>query len=162
MINNKIDLEKFNELRDLTKASYEKISKIHCPALKSDISFTSDGFHHLRYDNTRNKRDKKAQYNKFIYFNSAVDTLKKSTTLQEYRRSICPIGKADKNGLRKTKIVEWFGFLSIISFAKAIRINVVVRRIGGDNGQLHFWSVMPYWKLSNNKRVVGSKKMEDE
>ncbi|MBI2459796.1 MAG: hypothetical protein HYV53_04620 [Parcubacteria group bacterium] len=157
-----LDLEKFNQLKDTTKLSYDKIGCIYSPALQADIVFNSDGFHHLRYDNNRSERNKRVQYNnKFIYFNKAVEILKKSTTIQEYRRSICAIGNYDRSGFRKTKIIEWFGFFAIISFSKCIRINVVVRRIGEENGKYHFWSIMPYWTLSNSVRIVGSKKIID-
>jgi hypothetical protein len=156
------DLEKFNELKNLTKLNYDKIGCIHSPALQANIVFNSDGFHHLRYDNNRSERSKKVQQNKFFYFNKALEVLKKSTTIQEYRRSICAIGGCDRSGFRKTKIVEWFGFFAITSFSKRTRINIVVRRIGEENGKYHFWSVMPYWTLSNNTRIIGSKKIEDE
>lgn len=156
-----IDLEKFEELKNSTEIEYKKIVSVYSPALKSEIIFNSDGFHHLRYDSSRAERSKKAQYIKFRYFNKAVEIIKLSTTIQEYRRGICPVGKPDKGGFRKTKIVEWFAFFSIISFAKRTRIRVVVRRIGAD-GQYHFWSVMPFWSLSNNQRVVGPKDIEDE
>ncbi|MDP3974396.1 MAG: hypothetical protein Q8P65_00210 [bacterium] len=156
------DLEKFNELKNTTKINYEKIGCVYSPALQANIVFNSDGFHHLRYDNNRSERSKKSQQGKFICFNKAVEILKKSTTIQEYRRSICAIGDYDKSGFRKTKIIEWFGFFAIISFSKRIRINAIVRRIGEENGKYHFWSVMPYWSLSNNIRIIGSKKIEDE
>ncbi|NCO25214.1 hypothetical protein GW901_01635 [Candidatus Parcubacteria bacterium] len=161
-INMEFDLEKFNELKDLTKLNYDKTGYVYSPALQASIIFNSDGFHHLRYDNNRSERSKKAQESKFIYFDKAVEILKKSITIQEYRRSICTIGGCDRSGFRKTKIIEWFGFFAIVSFSKRIRVNVVVRRIGEENGQYHFWSVMPFWTLSNNIRIIGSRKIEDE
>jgi len=124
--------------------------------------FNSDGFHHLRYDSCRVERNKKSQYVKFLYFSKAVDTIKTSSTIQEYRRSICPVGKPNKNGYRKTSTVEWLAFFTIISFTKRIRIRTVVRRVGGEDGRYHFWSVMPFWSLSNNQRIIGSKEIEDE
>jgi hypothetical protein len=156
-----IDPEKFEKLKNLTEIEYKKVVSVYSPALKSEVVFNSDGFHHLRYDSSRAERSKKAQCIKFIYFNKAVEIIKLSTTIQEYRRGICPVGKPDKSGLRKTKTVEWFAFFSIISFTKRTRIRVVVRRVGMD-GQYHFWSVMPFWSLSNNQRIVGSKEIEDE
>lgn len=120
MNENKFDLEKFNKLKEQIKLEYEKIGSIYCPALKSRVVFNSEGFHHLRYDGSFSERSKKVQQNKFIYFNKVVDILKITTIVQEYRRSICPTGRRDKNGLRKINIVEWFGFYSIISFSKCI------------------------------------------
>lgn len=162
MASDNIDLDNFNKIKNATEVHYKKIGSIFCPALKSDIAFNSDGFHHLRYDGSRSERSKKVQQNKFTCLNSAIEILKKSTTIQEYRRSICPVGKPNSKGFRKTKTVEWFGFFAIISFAKCIRINIVVRRIGEESGKYHFWSVMPYWTLSNNNRRIGSEKIKDE
>jgi len=155
-------LDKYKELRQQTQLEYEKIISIHCPALQAEIVFNSNGFHHLIYDGCRIERHKKSQYTKFLYFPKAVEILRKSTTIQEYRRSICPVGKHDKNGLRKTSIVEWFAFWSVISFAKKIRIRTIVRRVGNEDGYYHFWSVMPFWTLSNSQRIIGSKEIEDE
>ena len=156
-----IDLAKFQELKELTEANYKKIGSIYCPALKSPIIFNSDGFHHLSYDGSRSERSKHVQQTKFRHLNYAVEIIKIATTVQEYRRSICPIGKKDKSGYSKTKTIEWFGFFSIVSFSKKIRINTVVRRIGGDAGNYHFWSVMPFWTLTNSHRIIGSKIIED-
>lgn len=158
---NVICFEEFKKLKEKTEIEYKKVKKIYSPALKSEIVFNSDGFHHLRYDGSRSERNKSVQKNKFIFFLNAVDILKKSTTVQEYRRLLCPIGKKDRNGFRKTSIIEWFGFFSIISFSKMIRIKTVIRRIGGENGQYHFWSVMPFWNLSNKNKIVGTKEIED-
>ncbi|MFA6536804.1 MAG: hypothetical protein WCT18_00200 [Patescibacteria group bacterium] len=157
-----MDQENFKKIKNAARINYEMVGRIYCPALKSDIRFNSDGFHHLCYDGHRSQRDKQVQQNKFRFLSDAVCVLKKATTIQEYRRFLCQVGECDKNGFYKTKIIEWFGFYAIISFSKAIRINVVVRRIGEDSGNFCFWSVMPYWSVNNKKRIIGSKKMEDE
>jgi hypothetical protein len=154
-----IDLEQFGKLRLEAKEYYDNVGHVFCPAIRGDIIFNSDGFHHLRYDSSRSERSKIVQRNKFSFLKDAVRILEKSSTVQEYRRSLRPFGNSDKGGLRKAKTVEWFGFLAVISFSKCLRINVVVRRVG--EGNFHFWSVMPFWTLSNNRRVVGSKRMED-
>lgn len=160
MIEN-FNIEKFNKLKELTELEYKKIGSICNPALRAKIVFNSDGFHHLRYDNSRSERSKSVQQNKFLYFNKAVEILEQSTTIQEYRRSICTTGKPDRSGFRKTTTVEWFGFFSIVSFSKHTRVKVVVRRLGGD-GQYHFWSVMPFWRLTNDRRVIGTRDIEDK
>jgi hypothetical protein len=153
--------EEFEKLKEKIELSYKGVGKIICPALKSEVVFNSDGFHHLRYDGHRSERDKRVQRNKFLCFDAAVEILKTTTTIQEYRRSICPIGKKDRSGFRKTKIVEWFSFFAIISFSKCRRVKVVIRRIGENEGKYHFWSVMPFWNLSDGKRIIGSKEIED-
>lgn len=152
---NNFDKGEFEKLKNKVDAEYKNIGKIYSPALKSDVAFNSNGFHHLRYDNTRAERSKPAQLNKFRFFNDAVNNLKISTTIQEYRRITCSVGGKDS-------IVEWFAFWSIISFVKQIRIRVIIRRVGGEDGQYHFWSVMPFWSLQHKQRVIGSIELEDE
>lgn len=98
----------------------KKIGKIFSPALKTDIWFTSNGFHHLRYDSTRSERSKKVQKNKFIYFDDALNILRKATTIQEHRRSIIKLEKCGENEFSKIKIIEWFAFFSIVNFTKKL------------------------------------------
>lgn len=73
-----------------------------------------------------------------------------------------PMGR---DGLRKTSVVEYYGFTAIVDLQKRLRIRTVVRRIG--NGQFHFWSLMPDWEQvrinsSQVARMVGSYRLEDE
>ena len=156
------DLAEYQKLRQRVESEYDKMGSVYCPALKSMIKFNADGKHHLRYDQYRAERSKKSQYTKFIYFPQAVDIIKKATTIQEYRRGFLKVGKSDKSGFRKTSLIEWFAFWGIISFKKGIRIRTVVRRVGGNEGFYHFWSVMPFWNLSSGHRVIGSREIEDE
>ncbi|HLD19917.1 MAG TPA: hypothetical protein VJB93_01545 [Patescibacteria group bacterium] len=156
-----INLEQFHQLKQKTEQQYKEIHHVYCPALKDTIVFNSNGFHHLRYDSTRAERSKRTQMNKFRCLPDAITILKKSTTIQEYRRSLCTIGESDKNGLKKTNIVEWFACFAIVSFTNHTRIKVIIRRIGGNAGQYHFWSVMPFWTLGNNSKIIGPKDIED-
>lgn len=157
---NYFNQEEFKELRVLINAEYRKIGSIYSPALKSKIIFNSNGIHHLSYDNNRSERSKIVQQNKFRFFKTSVEVLKISTTIQEYRRMIRPV--KDRPGFDKTSLIEWFAFWAIISFKKKTRIKVIVRRVGGEDGRYHFWSVMPYWALRHRERVIGLIELEDE
>lgn len=154
--------EDFALLKRQTEIEYKKIGTVYCPALKSEVVFNSDGFHHLRYDSARAERSKSVQRNKLMLLPKAKWIIEKTTTIQEYRRNICTIGKPDKGGFHQTKTFEWFGFFAVVSVIKRIRVKAVVRRIGGESGFYHFWSVIPYWTISNNIRIVGSREIEDE
>ncbi len=120
----------------------------------------SDGFHHLRFS-ARSERKKEEQVLKFNLLPLAFRVIKKSGTLQEYRKGSILVGKKSKrDGFRSLKAVEYWGFVAIIGDPQ-IKIRVILRRIG--NGNIIFWSVMPYSKL---KRNVGQKfytdNIEDE
>lgn len=133
----------FNQLRLDAENIYRKVGKLYCPALKSNVHFNSDGFHHLRYDQSRSERSKAEQRNKFLCLKDAIDIIGRTSTIQEYRR-VSDTGR----------IIEWFAFFAITSFSKQTRIKAIIRRLGG-NGQFHFWSVMPFWNLTKDGRSVG-------
>jgi len=154
---NNFNIEEFKLLKKNVEENYKKITSIDNPALKTKIFFNSNGLHHLKYDNNRSKRDKIIQKNKFMFFDSAVNILKKSSTIQEYRQLFFTPNKT-----KRIRVVEFFAFWAIISFTKKIRIKVIVRRIGGESGQFHFWSLMPFWRLSKNGREISSENIESE
>ena len=138
------DHQEFFKIRDKADAFYKNLGKIRCRALEADVHFTSDGFHHLRFDGTRAERAKNVQRTKLLCLEEAADVVRRSSTIQEYRCALQPIGKPDLQGLRVTKKVEYFGLTAITDIVKLRRVNVVIRRVG--DGNYHFWSVMPQWK----------------
>ncbi|HQB50894.1 MAG TPA: hypothetical protein PLT32_01600 [bacterium] len=148
--------EELSQLKNKIRLNYSNIKSAYCPALDSRVIFNSDGFHHLCYDNNRSERSVLVQRNKLNAFKNVVKILSKTTTIQEYRSSLCSIGKEDRHGLSLAKFVEWFGFWAIINLSKKVRIKIVVRRIGQANGQYHFWSVMPFWQQNKDFRNIGS------
>ncbi|MBI3589087.1 MAG: hypothetical protein HY093_01580 [Candidatus Liptonbacteria bacterium] len=42
------------------------------------------------------------------------------------------------------KMIEWWGFVAIF-VKQEIKVRVVLRKVG--DGNIHFWSVMPYSRL---------------
>ena len=152
--------EYFNKKKEKAKKTYIFQKNIYNPYLKSQVVLSSDGFHHLQFS-ARRERNKKEQLLKFNLLPLAFDIIKKSGTLQEYRKTLMPIGKkSKKDGLSPTKMVEWWGFLAIIGNPQ-IKIRVVLRRIG--DGNIIFWSVMPYSKIKRNKnQKLFTKNMEGE
>jgi hypothetical protein len=157
--------EPFRQLLLEAKTFYDSVEKVYCPALNAEVIFNSDGFHHLRYNSSRSQRSKPEQRNKLAYLKEAVEVLKKSSTVQDYRECYRPLGTPDRSGFRKMVRVEFFAFWAVIGdVKKMIRIRVVVRRINGV--QYHFWSDWPYWKekIINGQKVkfLASDSIEDE
>ncbi|MFA5644604.1 MAG: hypothetical protein WC928_03720 [Patescibacteria group bacterium] len=150
-------INEFKTLKSYVEEEYRKIGSIDNPALKTKIFFNSNGLHHLKYDNNRSERSKTIQKNKFMFFSDAVAIIKKSSTTQEYRRIFYTSNKT-----KELKMIEFFAFWAIISFTKKIRIKVVIKRVGGEDGKFNFWSVMPFWQLNKNGRMIGSENIENE
>lgn len=72
----------------------------------------------------------------------AIKLVELSTTFQEYEETIKRFEvKSYKKRVWKTKSVKYWGVIAIIDGRK---IKVILRKIG-DNGQLHFWSIVPDW-----------------
>lgn len=160
-----MDIENFEKHKELAETFYKQVGKTYCPALKADVHFNAKGFHHLRYNNPGSERDKQIQLRKFRLLKTAVEIIKKTTTLQFYRASLEKVGTPGRDGFTKTSRVQYFGFTNIIGERKNIRVRTIVRIIG--DGFYHFWSVMPDWRekrISEGQviNIVGDKEMEDE
>ena len=145
-----IDSVYFNERKERARTIYTAQKSIYNPYLKSQVIFNSDGFHHLQFS-ARRERNKKERLLKFSLLPLAIEIIKKSGTLQEYRTGLTTIGKTGKDGLAIAKITEYWGFVGIVGESKRIKIRVVLRRIG--DGNITFWSVMPFSKLKGGQKL---------
>ncbi|MCX6743873.1 MAG: hypothetical protein NT116_06630 [Candidatus Parcubacteria bacterium] len=153
-------LKYFYERKDKAENLYKSRPKIYSPYFKCEIILNSDGLHHLQFK-ARSERDKKAQLLKFSLLPLAFEIINKAGTLQEYRKGLMTVGKkGSKDGLSLTKFVDYWGFIAIVG-QKQVKIRVVLKRVG--DGNVIFWSVMPYSKLKNNsKQKLYTKNIEDE
>ena len=90
----------------------------------------------------------------------ALEIVRKSGTIQEYRKLLTPIGKkSPRDGSIKMKEVEYWGLVAIIGENK-IKTRTVLRRIG--DGNIAFWSVMLYSKRKNGNQKLFTEGIEDE
>ena len=144
-----MDLSYFNSRKEKSKEIYNKQRTIFNHYLQTQVVLNSDGFHHLQFSD-RHERSKEEQLLKFSLLPLALDIIKKSTTLQEYRKEPIRISRPSKDGFSLTKIAEYFGFIAIVG-DKKIKIRVIVRRVG--DGNFTFWSVMPDSKLKGGQRL---------
>jgi len=130
--------------QEMAKAEilYKDVKYVFCPYLKKNVSFSSDGFHHLRYNGSGSEREKVSQMNKFALLPKAIEIISKSGTLQQYRKQWGAVGrKRNSDGSRPMKEMEYFAFEGILGTgANMLRVKAIVRRTG--NGEPHFWSVM--------------------
>lgn len=154
---NKLKDDYFEQRKEKAKVIYDAQNNTYNPYLESEVVFNSDGFHHLQFS-ARRERSKKEQLLKFSLLPLAFGIIKKSGTLQEYRKNLLEIGKKANDGFKKTKEVQYWGFAAIVGKQK-IKIRVILRRIG--DGNITFWSVMPDSKLKGGQRLY-SIGIEDE
>lgn len=146
---NQNDFKSFlNEVREY----YKSIGSVQCPALNADVYFTSEGFHHLRFQSNLKERVIQEQRDKLSYLPQAVETITLSATIQEYRITLEPIGLKDSKGYRGMAKVEYYAFWAVLD--KKVRVKAVIKQV--ENGQYNFWSLMPYWKSMNGHKVFWS------
>jgi len=149
----------FNERKEKAKVLYLKQTQIYSPYFKTDIILNSDGFHHLQFS-ARRERNKNEQALKFSLLPLALEIIRKSGTIQEYRKILAPVGKKSiRDGSVKMKEIEYWGLVAIVGSRK-IKIKTILRRVG--DGHTTFWSVMPYSKIKNGQQRLFSEGIEDE
>ena len=108
-----VDSEYFKNRKERAREIFNAQKKIYCPYFKSEVVLNSDGFHHLQFS-ARRERSKKVQLLKFWLLPLALDTIRKSGTVQEYRKMLTPIGKpSPRDGSVPMKEVEYWGLVAI-------------------------------------------------
>jgi hypothetical protein len=155
-----IPQEQFERTKERARNLYHSIREIYNPYFASRITLNSDGFHHLEFS-ARRARTKEEQYLKFRLLSRALEVIRKSGTVQEYRKSLVRVGKPSKrDGLTPMKEAEYWGFVAIVGTSHSIKIRVIVRKIGA--GNLTFWSVMPDSKIKDGIQRLNEEGIEDE
>lgn len=155
-----VDPEKFAVAKEKAHARYEAQRSIRCPYFQADVILNSDGFHHLQFS-ARRERNKREQMLKFSFLPLGLEIIKKSGTIQEYRKILMPVGKKSAHdGFTPMKEVEFWGLVAIVGHERQRKVRVVLRKAG--TGNIIFWSVMPYGKIENGSQRLTGQRLEDE
>jgi hypothetical protein len=144
-----MEQDRLKEAIEKAKRVYPLQGQIRCPYFKDNIILTSDGFNHLQYKGNRKPRNIDEQILKLTLLSKALEIIKNTGTLQEYRKGIEKVGKIGSDGFYKTKNVEYWGFHAIFGKDYLRKIVVILKRVG--DGKIIFWSVMPHRKFNNQK-----------
>ncbi|MEK7576267.1 MAG: hypothetical protein AAB482_01095 [Patescibacteria group bacterium] len=151
--------EYFNKRREKARETFLAQKTLYSPYFKTDVVLNSDGFHHLQFS-ARRERNKREQLFKFNLLPLGLEIIRKSGTIQEYRKQLMRVGKKSlTDGLAPTKEVEYWGLIAIIG-EKRIKVRTVLRRVG--DGNITFWSVMLYTKIKNGQQKLFTEGIEDE
>ena len=98
----------FNERKEKARQIYSSYTKIYNPYFKTEIILNSDGFHHLQFS-ARRERNKREQLFKFSLLPLGLEIIKKSGTIQEYRKILTAVGKKSaRDGAVLMKNVEYW------------------------------------------------------
>ena len=136
------DLSNYQKLREDAQKFYAGIGNIFSPAFKQTVQFSSEGFNHIVFKSPRSERERPSQILRFKLLPLAVRLVRESTTFQEFEETLGDFEvKQYKRKTRQSKPVKYWGIIAIVDGRK---IKVIVRKIG-DNGAMHFWSIVPAW-----------------
>jgi len=144
------DLANYQKLKGNALQYYNSIGQIFSPAFNQDIFFSAEGFNHIIFKSARTERERSSQILRFKFLPLAQKLIKISTTYQEFEESLKEFEiKQYKKKVRIYKAVRYWGVIAIIDGRK---IKVILRKIG-DNGKMHFWSIVPAW-VTNKYRDI--------
>ncbi len=136
------DISNYQNLRKSSQDFYNNINSVFSPALKEKITFSAEGFNHIVFKTARTERERPSQILRFKLLPLAKKLAGISTTYQEFEETIGDFTiKKYKKKVKESKSVKYWGIIAIIDNRK---IKVIIRKIG-DNGSLHFWSIVPAW-----------------
>lgn len=154
------DPVRYNAAKDTAKAWYDQNRQIVSPFLGM-VTLNSDGFMHLIYDDKlyTKKRNWKNQTKRFQLLPLVKPVIEAMGFCQEYLEQFENVETKDSDNKRFQvhKLVRYWGFVAVVKGNKS-RIKVILKQIG--NGQIIFWSVIPYWDTEFYKgvRLVGLSK----
>ena len=146
-----MDFEYFKQEKARAKDLYRKHRVIYSPYFQEKITLNSKGFYHLQHSKGR-LRDLKEQLFKFRCIELGIEVIKKSSTIQEYRE----VEILDKNN-HLEKAYYW-GMVAIVGESN-LKMRVVIRKVG--DGEIHFWSVMPYSRIKNGRQQIYEEGLEN-
>ena len=132
-----------NHDNEAFKRNYRLVQQVFCPALQDHVQFNGKGLNHIFYRGSRSPRLSGDIEVRMRIFDRAVQLLKIVQTISGYA--------TDQKTATTTKYWEFIGLI------EQRRIKVIVRQKG--NGQKHFWSVIPSWKVVNGEIINSSGKL---
>jgi hypothetical protein len=135
-------LYNYEKIKYAASNYYNNIGDLYSPAFKEKVAFSAEGFNHIVYKTARTERERTSQILRFRLLSLARKLIEISTTYQEYDEKIKEFNiKKHKKRINIYKQVKYWGIIAIIENRK---IKVILRKIG-ENGKMHFWSIVPAW-----------------
>lgn len=123
------------------KAFYNSLVSVFCPILNETVYFTSEGFNHLMFKNSRIPRSSAEQFMKLKclkYVPKVITNCSQKGQIRQDKRKI------------KGKWKKVLRFEIVHEVEKGASVRVIIERIG--TGRYHFWSVMPH--NNRSKKVL--------
>jgi hypothetical protein len=126
-----------SDLVNKMRTYYQSIKQVYCPILESDVSFNSNGFHHLRYKADGTSRTKKEIEYKLRLLPLAIPVIKNAIGIAETRQIIFTTGRG---ACAKKKQATAYALVAIVGAKNPIAVRVIIVKVG--NGKPFFYSIM--------------------
>ncbi len=140
------NMKKYLEYKEEMRTLYKSIEKVYCPILESDISFNSNGFHHLQYKPDGTARDTKEARYKMKLLPLAIPVIKNAVGIADKRNVKVRIGRGKRS---KLKNAIAYALVAVVGAKNPVAIRVIIVKAG--NGKPYFYSIMK----DNKKRKHG-------
>lgn len=147
----KINVENFDFVKSRGEELYKSFAPVKCPYFNALIYFNAYGLEHLKFKERRVERLPQDQYMRFKLLYLAPLILKRSGTVQ---------GISRRQGFESVRCNNKSAFVAVnrvyyefIAIVDEVRVRLIVKRI--NDGELYFWSIIPYWKGSEGVRQLG-------
>ena len=147
-----IDESKFKKTKEDAERYYKNVQSISCPYFGCKVIFNAKGLEHIKFKGRRKARSQKDQYIRLRLISLAPKIIESSHTLQGISET--KHFEYKKVNSRWENILQDVVYYEFIAVVKRVRIRIIVKQV--ENGQKHFWSIIPFWKDKNNKRILHS------
>lgn len=153
-----INRDNFDFIKAQGEELYKSFGPVKCPYFNDVVHFNAQGLKHLKFKGDGFERKPEDQYMRFKLLYIAPFVLKRSGTVQAIS---CRSGFEDIRKNNKTMSLAvlrmYYEFVAVID---DVRVRVIVKQV--NNGQLFFWSIIPYWKMSYERRQFNFGNPEDD
>ena len=152
--------EEFDIIKANGEALYKTIDSVYCPYFKERIAFNSKGLEHISFKSRDKARLPADQYMRLKLIKLAPLILESSGTVQ----GVWQTQKFEPRRMhsRTESVLVPVNYYEFTAVIKRDRVKVIVKQV--DNGEMYFWSLIPFWGMNTEymERILHDGDLENE
>lgn len=137
------DKSRHAELKQKARQQYNELGGIYCEPLKARVNFNADGYYHMLFKSSREKRTVAQQYSRLVLVPLIKPVLYNAKKIHETR-----IEEVNIRGVKKVRTC--YSLIEYVGENLDVKVKVVVRQTG--SGNYYFHSVMKVNKGPRNQK----------
>jgi len=142
--------EEFLALKEKAQQTYKEFPTVHCPYFDEPVLFNKYGLEHLKFKKPRKARSKKDQFMRLKLLHLAPIIIRNSKTLQGIKESKSFERVRVHN--RTDIIMKDVTYYEFIAIEQGKRVKIIVKQV--EDGPKYFWSIIPYWDIAADGRLM--------